>query len=151
MKHLIKFFTIVTVIIFFSFNTYANDKIKIGLVVPLSGEFKNLGDSILKSVRLAINDIDDSKIVIIPKDGKNNPDDTLEVSQQLYEEGVKIIIGPIFKKNTIKLDSLNDDLIFLSFTNKIDSTKKNIISAGVNSISQFNAIKEFQSLKRRPE
>ena len=147
MKYLIKFFTFLTVIIFFSFNTYANDKIKIGLVVPLSGEFKNLGDSILKSVRLAINDIDDSKIVIIPKDSKNNPDDTFEVSQQLYKEGVKIIIGPIFKKNTIKLDALNNDLIFLSFTNKIDSTKKNIISAGVNSISQFNAIKKFQTLE----
>ena len=147
MKYLIKFFTLLTVIIFFSFNTYANDKIKIGLVVPLSGEFKNLGDSILKSVRLAINDIDDSKIVIIPKDSKNNPDDTFEVSQQLYKEGVKIIIGPIFKKNTIKLDALNNDLIFLSFTNKIDSTKKNIISAGVNSISQFNAIKKFQTLE----
>ena len=51
MKYLIKFFTLLTVIIFFSFNTYANDKIKIGLVVPLSGEFKNLGDSILKSVQ----------------------------------------------------------------------------------------------------
>ena len=113
MKYLIKFFKFLTVIIFFSFNTYANDKIKIGLVVPLSGEFKNLGDSILKSVRLAINDIDDSKIVIIPKDSKNNPDDTFEVSQQLYKEGVKIIIGPIFKKNTIKLDALNNDLIFL--------------------------------------
>ena len=147
MKYLIKFFTLLTVIIFFSFNTYANDKIKIGLVVPLSGEFKNLGDSILKSVRLAINDIDDSKIVIIPKDNKNNPDDTFEVSQQLYKEGVKIIIGPIFKKNTIKLDALNNDLIFLSFTNKIDSTNKNIISAGVNSISQFNAIKKFQTLE----
>ena len=147
MKYLIKFFTLLIVIIFFSFNTYANDKIKIGLVVPLSGEFKNLGDSILKSVRLAINDIDDSKIVIIPKDNKNNPDDTFEVSQQLYKEGVKIIIGPIFKKNTIKLDALNNDLIFLSFTNKIDSTNKNIISAGVNSISQFNAIKKFQTLE----
>ena len=131
---------------FFS-NTSAKDKIKIGLVVPLSGENKDLGESILKSIRLAVNDIDDSKIVIIPKDNQNNPDKTFKVSQELYVEGVKIIIGPIFKKNTTKLSQLNDDLIFLSFTNKIGGTKKNIISAGVNSISQFNAIKKFQSLR----
>ena len=146
MKYLIKFYTIIIVCIF-SFDLYAEEKIKIGLVVPLTGENKELGESILKSVRLALNDINDSKIVIIPKDNQNNPDRTLEVSKDLYNEGIKIIIGPIFKKNSMKLDQLNDDLIFLSFTNKIYNSKKNVISAGVNSISQFNAIKKFQSLK----
>ena len=59
------------------------DKIKIGLVIPLSGEHKDLGESILKSVRLAVNDINDDKIIILPKDNKNNPDQTLEVSKEL--------------------------------------------------------------------
>ena len=147
MKYLIKFLILPLFIIFFISNASANNKIKIGLVVPLSGENKELGESILKSVRLAVNDINDNKIIILPKDNQSNPDKTLEVSEELYNEGVKIIIGPIFKKNSVKLDNLNDDLIFLSFTNKISNTKKNVISAGVNSISQFKAIKKFQSLK----
>ena len=130
----------------FCFNSFANDKVKIGLVVPLSGEYEELGKSILKSVRLAINDINDDKIIIIPKDNQNNANKTLEVSKDLYSQGVKIIIGPVFKKNTVKLSQLSNDLIFLSFTNKIDEEMKNIISAGVNSISQFNAIKKFQNL-----
>ena len=130
----------------FCFNSFANDKVKIGLVVPLSGEYEELGKSILKSVRLAINDINDDKIIIIPKDNQNNANKTLEVSKDLYSQGVKIIIGPVFKKNTLKLGQLSNDLIFLSFTNKIDEPMKNIISAGVNSISQFNAIKKFQNL-----
>ena len=146
MKYLIKFFTLLLFIVFFISNASAKNKIKIGLVVPLSGENKDLGESILKSVKLAINDIDDNRILIIPKDNQNNPNQTLEVSKELYNEGVKIIIGPIFKKNTLKLNQLNKDLTFLSFTNKISDTKKNIISAGVNSLSQFNAIKKFQSL-----
>ena len=147
MKYLIKFLILPLFIIFFISNASANNKIKIGLVIPLSGENKDLGESILKSVRLAVNDINDNKIIILPKDNQSNPDKTLEVSEELYNEGVKIIIGPIFKKNSVKLDNLNDDLIFLSFTNKISKTKKNVISAGVNSISQFKAIKKFQSLK----
>ena len=37
-------------------------KIKIGLIVPLSGEYKEIGQSIVKaSVRLAINKIDDQE------------------------------------------------------------------------------------------
>ncbi len=146
MKHLIKFYTILLFSIILSFNSYANEKIKIGLVIPLSGENRELGKSVLNSIRLAINDIDDDKILIIPKDNKNDPGHTLEVSKELYEQGVKIIIGPIFKKNTINLNELSNDLTFLSFTNRVDKTKRNIISAGVNSISQFNAINEFQNL-----
>ena len=146
MKYLIKFYTILILTFFFSLNSHAADKIKIGLVIPLTGENKELGESVLKSVRLAINDINDDKIIIIPKDNQNNPDRTLEVSKELYDEGIKIIIGPIFKKNTYRLSELNNDLTFLSFTNKIDDSKKNIISAGVNAISQFNAVKKFQTL-----
>ena len=146
MKYLIKFYTILIFSIFFNLNTFAADKIKIGLIIPLSGESKELGESVLKSVRLAINDINDKKIIIVPKDNKNDPEKTLEISKELYEQGIKIVIGPIFKKNTIKLNQLNNDMIFLSFTNKVYDSKENIISAGVNSISQFKAIKKFQNL-----
>ncbi len=146
MKYLIKFYTVTLFTLVLSFNSNAADKIKIGLVIPLTGENQNLGESVLKSVRLAINDINDDRITIVPKDNRNDPDHTLVVSKELYEEGIKIIIGPIFKKNSLKLNQLNNDLTFLSFTNKIDNSKKNIISAGVNSISQFNAIKKFQNL-----
>ena len=119
MKYLIKFYTILIFSIFFNLNTFAADKIKIGLIIPLSGESKELGESVLKSVRLAINDINDKKIIIVPKDNKNDPEKTLEISKELYEQGIKIVIGPIFKKNTIKLNQLNNDMIFLSFTNKV--------------------------------
>ena len=146
MKYLIKFYIILSISLIFCSNSYSAEKIKIGLVIPLSGENKELGESVLKSVRLAVNDINDDRIVIIPKDNNDDPDKTLQVSKELYDQGIKIIIGPIFKKNTTKLDKLNNDLIFLSFTNKTDNSKKNIISAGVNSISQFNAIKKFQTL-----
>ena len=144
MKYLIKFYTILIFLVIFTLQTFASEKIKIGLVVPQSGENKELGESILKSVRLAVNDINDDRIQILPKDNKNDPDETLKVSNELYDEGVRIIIGPIFKKNTEKLNKLSSDLTFISFTNKIHDSKSNVISAGVNSVSQFNAIKKFQ-------
>ena len=58
MKTLIKYI-IVLFLIVFSFNqkVLAQEKIKIGLIVPLSGEYKEIGDSIIKSIRLAINKI----------------------------------------------------------------------------------------------
>ena len=146
MKTLIKYI-IVLFLIVFSFNqkVLAQEKIKIGLIVPLSGEYKEIGDSIIKSIRLAINKINDSRVEILPKDTKSNPEITLKVSKELYSEGVRIIIGPLFNSNVIYLEELKD-ITFLSFTNKIYNNPKNVISSGVNAISQINTIKNFQKM-----
>ena len=123
-------------------STYASDKIKIGLIVPLSGENFLIGERIIKSIRMAINKINDDQIEIIPKDTKSNPIDALKVSKELYEEGVKIIIGPVFNESTKYLDDINE-VTFISFTNKLIDNPSNVISAGVNAISQIKTIKKF--------
>jgi len=125
----------------------AEEKIKVGLLVPLSGQHSEIGKSILKSVRLAINKIDNALIEIIPKDSEANPEITLKNAKKLKEEGVKIIIGPVFNENLIYLDDLKD-IIFLSLTNKTIENPKNIISAGINARSQINTIVKFQKLNQ---
>ena len=137
---LIKFFLLV--ICLFSQNIYASEKIKIGLIIPLSGENSLIGEKIIKSTRMAVNKINDERIEIIPKDTKSNPIDALKVSKELYKEGVKIIIGPVFNESTKYLDDLKE-ITFLSFTNKLIDNPKNVISAGVNAISQLQTIKKF--------
>ena len=82
----------------------AEDKIRIGLVVPLSGEYSTIGDSIIKSTRLALNKINDEKFEIVPGDTKANPIDALKASKALYDQGIKIIIGPVFNEITKYLD-----------------------------------------------
>ena len=143
MKTLIKLliFFVLTMCIF-NQNTFASDKIKIGLIVPLSGDNFLIGERIIKSVRMAVNKISDGKIEIIPKDTKSNPIDALRVSKELYKDGVRIIIGPVFNESTKYLDELKD-LTFLSFTNKLIGNPKNVISAGVNAVSQLQTIKKF--------
>lgn len=126
-------------------SAFSYDKIKIGLIVPQSGEYAEIGNSIIKSVKLAINIIDDERIEIIPKDTKSNPIDALRVSKQLYENDVRIVIGPVFSESTKYLDEL-EEITFLSFTNKINNNPSNVISAGVNAISQLNTIKKFSQI-----
>ena len=125
---------------------HAEQKIKIGLLVPLSGKQSNIGKSILQSVRLAINKINNSNIEILPKDTKNNPLETLIKAKELKLEGVKIVIGPIFNNNLSYLDELNE-MVFLSLTNKNIKNPKNIISAGINASSQIKTIMKFKKIK----
>ena len=146
MKTFIKYTIISTLsLIILIQNTFSSEKIKIGLIVPTSGEYSQLGNSIIKSVRLAINKIDDNRFEIIPKDTKSNPIDTLKVSKQLHNQGVRIVIGPVFNESTKYLDELKD-ITFLSLTNKIHGNPPNVISAGVNAISQINTIEKFRKL-----
>ena len=123
----------------------AEEKIKIGLLVPITGQHSEIGKSIIKSVRLAINKIDNPLIEILPRDTQSNPLITLRKAKELNEIGVKIIIGPVFNKNLIYLDEIKD-VIFLSLTNKTINNPKNIISTGINSGSQFNTISKFQKI-----
>jgi len=124
---------------------FASEKIKIGLLVPLTGKNSEIGKSIIKSTRLAINKINNQSIEIIPKDTQSNPKGTLRAAKELNKLGVKIVIGPVFNKNLIYLDELTE-VTFLSLTNKSNNFSKNIINAGINSTSQLNAIKKFIQL-----
>jgi len=125
--------------------TLANEKITIGLLVPLTGKNSEIGQSIIKSVRLAVNKINNPFIEIAPKDTASNPNITLRVAKELSDSGIKIIIGPVFNESLIYLDELKE-ITFLSLTNKNNNFSKNIINAGINATSQLNAIKKFLEL-----
>ncbi len=120
----------------------AKEKIKIGLLVPMTGPNKEIGQSIIKAVSLAVKDIDNNLIEIYPKDTASRPNQTLKSAFELKQMGIKVVIGPVFYESLTYLDEMKD-LTFLSLTNKILDLPKNVISAGINSTSQFNTIKKF--------
>ncbi len=144
MKKIIQFIIFTLIVLILNIHQIsADEKIKIGLIVPLSGEYKEIGDSILKATRLAINKIDNNKIKIIPKDTRADPKVTLKVSKELQEQGIKIIIGPVFNKNLEYLKDLKE-VTFLSLSNTNTNNPINVINGGINAISQIKAIKKFQ-------
>ena len=121
------------------------NKIKIGLLVPLSGENALIGEQIVKATRLALKDINSDKLEIIPKDTKSDPNKTLRSAIELEKLGINLVIGPVFHKNLSYLNEVKN-LTFLSFTNKTLELPKNVISTGINSTSQLNTIKKFVEL-----
>jgi len=125
----------------------AKEKIKIGLLVPLTGKNSEIGRSIINSTRLAINKINNPLIEIIPKDTGSNPNITLRSAKELSELGIRLIIGPVFNENLEYLDEIKE-INFLSLTNKSAHNSTNIINAGINATSQLKAIKKFLELNK---
>ena len=137
------------IICFFYLNSLtvsvAEEKIKIGLLIPMTGKDKDIGQQIIKSTRIALKDINSNNLEIYPKDTKSDPKETIKSAYELKEMGIKIIIGPVFYSSLEYLNEI-EDLIFVSFTNKTLNLPKNILSGGVNATSQLNTIKEFLEL-----
>ena len=123
------------------------NKVKIGLLVPLSGDNAEIGKQIVKATRLALKDINSDKIEIFPKDTQSDPNKTLRSAIELNQIGINLVIGPVFYENLAYLDEVKE-VTFLSFTNKTLDLPKNVISTGINSTSQLNTIKKFIKLNK---
>ena len=144
---MIKIFKYLIIILFgyfqlIIFNANAEEKIKIGLLVPISGNDKELGKQIIKSTRIALKDINTDKLEIYLKDTNSNPNKTFQSAIELKNMGIKIVIGPIFYKNLKYLNEVQE-ITFISLTNKTIDLPNNVISSGVNATSQLNTIKKF--------
>ena len=143
MKKLLNLIFFVLIIFIFSNKLFAfEEKIKIGLLLPLDGQNNHVGKSILRAVNLAVNKIDDPILEIYPKNNFDNPEGNIKAAQELYDQGIRVFIGPVFDKNTKNLGKF-DDAIFITFSNKNKNDQKNLIYAGVNATSQIATIKKF--------
>ena len=142
-----KFFIIITYILIFNnsnlFSNENNNILKVGLLAPLSGEYKDLGNSLLFSLQLALSEINDKKVHIIPRDsGSNDKKKLKEAVEDIRSQGAKIIIGPINNEDFDIVKKFNN-LIFISPSNKNPESQTNIISIGVSLESQMVALMNF--------
>ena len=137
---------LVYIIIFFNSNLFSaeNNKIlKVGLLVPLSGAYSELGNSILYSLQLALEEINDKKVFIVPRDsGFNNKEKLNEAIQDLKSQDIKVIIGPISYEEFDEVKKYSE-LIFISPSNIDPEFTSNIISIGISLESQLSAVINF--------
>ena len=105
-------------------NNLENEKIlKIGVLLPLSGQFQEIGESFLKAIQLALNDISNKNIKIYPKDTKANSLNTFLAAKEFSDMGIKIVIGPVFYESLERVNEINN-ITFISFTNKTEGIPK---------------------------
>ena len=120
-----------------------NKNLKIGLLAPLTGEYAELGNSLLFSLQLALEEIDDKNVFIVPRDsGFNNKKKLNTAIQDIKSQGINIIIGPISFEEFDEAKKYND-IIFISPSNISPNFNNNIISIGISLESQLVALREF--------
>ena len=123
-------------------NLEDSNVLKVGVLLPLSGKFQDIGESFLKAIQLALYDISNKNIKIYPKDSKGNALNTYLSAKEFEEQGIKIVIGPIFYESLERLGEVNK-ITFISLTNKTKEIPKNTIAFGINIESQIDVLKKY--------
>ena len=149
-----KFITILSYFVLFFLNTNLfcdenKNSLKIGLLAPLSGEYKSLGYSLMYSLQLALGEIDDRNVYIIPRDsGSNNKKKLNNSVKELKSLGVDVVIGPINNEDFEVVKKYND-IVFISPSNINPEFQENVISVGISFESQMSALIEFIKKKKK--
>ena len=140
-KILITFFLLIL-----NFNLYAeenNKYLRIGLLAPLTGTYSELGNSLLYSLQLALEEINDENVIIVPRDsGFNEKDKLNKAINEIKSKNVKVVIGPITNEE-FEIAEKHNDLVFISPSNINSKFSNNIISIGISLESQLLALLNF--------
>jgi len=124
-------------------NNSENEKVlKIGVLLPLSGKFQDIGESFLKAIQLGLYDISNENIKIYPKDSKANALHAYQSAKEFEEQGIKVVIGPIFYESLERLNEINN-ITFISLTNKTQKISNNTIAFGININSQIDVLNKY--------
>ena len=142
-----KFFLLIFFLIFILNSNVSADEnnktLKVGLLAPLTGSYSELGNSLLYSLQLALEEIGDENVIIVPRDsGFNDKEKLNKAINEIKANDVKVIIGPI-TNDEFEIVTKHNELIFISPSNINPEFSSNIISIGISLESQLLALINF--------
>jgi ABC-type branched-subunit amino acid transport system substrate-binding protein len=74
-------------------------KVRIGLIVPLTGQGATFGNAMRNAAELALLDFPQPDVQVLVKDDRGAPDGAQQAVRDALSEGAELIIGPLFAAN----------------------------------------------------
>ena len=71
-------------------------EVRVGLLLPLSGPAEALGRDMLDAAEMALFDVGDNDLMLLPRDTAGTPEGARRAAQQVIDEGAEVILGPLF-------------------------------------------------------
>lgn len=103
-------------------------KVRVGLLLPLSGPNAALGQSMLDAAQMALFDVGDDHFTLLPRDTQGSPGIAQTAAQDVVAEGAGLILGPLFatEASAVKSVAASTSVPVLSF-----SSDWNVAGGGV--------------------
>ena len=93
--------------------------LKVAVMLPLSGKFENLGQSLLNSLQLAVFDYKKFNIELVIYDTKANSFGAVNAMRDIANKNIKLAIGPVFSSSIKAVSQIakDNDIITFSLSN----------------------------------
>jgi len=126
-------------------NNKEPDKLKIGVLLPLTGKYSYIGQSLLDTMQMLIyeNKKIDSELII--KDTKANPSLAKKATKELVEQNVDVILGPFFSSSlnkSLKIAKYKN-VPLISFSSDRNEKEKGVYLMGFEPEQQISDITEY--------
>ncbi len=70
--------------------------VRVAVLVPLTGPAANIGKALLDAAQLALFDVGDQDLALLPRDTGGTPEGAAQAATQAVSEGAQLILGPLF-------------------------------------------------------
>ncbi|HET6469486.1 MAG TPA: penicillin-binding protein activator [Geminicoccaceae bacterium] len=70
--------------------------IRVGLLLPLTGNSASLGADMLDAAQLALFDVGDNQLVLLPRDTGDTPEGAVAAAWDALGNGAQLLLGPLF-------------------------------------------------------
>jgi branched-chain amino acid transport system substrate-binding protein len=71
-------------------------EVRVGQLLPLSGPAEALGRDMLDAAEMALFDVGDNDLMLLPRDTGGTPEGARRAARQVIDEGAEVILGPLF-------------------------------------------------------
>lgn len=117
-------------------------KIKVALLLPLSGSHKNLGINMLQAAQLSLFENANNRLELVIRDTKGTPDGTLEAIHSIIHDDIKFVVGPLLSSCTKSIIPTVNKLKIpmITFSTNLSLILDGIIVFGWDIVEQLNRI-----------
>jgi ABC-type branched-subunit amino acid transport system substrate-binding protein len=128
-------------------------KLKVGILLPLTGQHTALGQSMLKSAQMALFDIAQKDFDLRPYDTQGTFEGARQAANKAVQENVSLILGPVFADSVRAVRSITRprNISVIAFTTDWGVTGDNIHTLGFLPFDQIERIIDYalaNNLKR---
>jgi ABC-type branched-subunit amino acid transport system substrate-binding protein len=129
------------------------EPIKIGLLLPMTGRGAAIGKILLESAQMAFFEIGDDRLVLIPRDTGDTPEQAAAATRDLLNQGVEVILGPYFSASVTAAAPIANQagVNLIAFSNSRDVARPGAYLMGFLPGAEVNRIVDYarsQGLKR---
>ena len=129
-------------------------EVRIGLLLPLTGQAGDLGQDMLDAAQMALFDVGPNDLVLLPRDTAGGPDGARQAAEQVVAEGASVILGPLFNQAVTAVTPVaaQHGLRVLAFSNVTAAAADGTFLLGFRPEEQVERVVRYalEHVQRRP-